>query len=309
MSSPVDYFDLDGEWVQRHPVKMQDATVRGFLLPADMGALQALCRTWINDRPSKGAVQVEPLFPAVILVDADIAQLRSGDPQHGQRGYLHERDVGFFLPIKLHVGGTTKIACLIPYLFVDNVAGIIAGREIYGFPKEWGEISYTAVPFNLVVEALTLPQYGAKQPVVKRPVIEMHAPLFTLGVSLGADIIGAMKALSSALFHALGLDPLKDLGLANSGGFDIIRLLFLKQFRDVATSTRACYQSLVEVVGQMSAFSSASLLVGKFDLTLPFYDQPRIADTLGLKRTTTALLGFSVSCDLTVPLGTVLWEA
>ena len=153
-----------------------------------------------------------------------------------------------------------------------------------------------------------LPKYAPKQPVVEQPVIEMQAPMFSLGASLGADIVGAMNALSSAIFLALGLDPTKDLGLTKPGGFDIIRLLFLKQFRDAATSTRACHQSFVEAVGQMSAFTSASLLLGKFDLTLPFYDQPRIADTLGLKRTTTALLGFSVSCDLTVPLGTVLWE-
>ena len=51
---------------------------------------------------------------------------------------MTERDVGFFVPAMVTAGDSRSFANLIPYLYVNNMAGMLMGRELFGFPKLLG---------------------------------------------------------------------------------------------------------------------------------------------------------------------------
>jgi hypothetical protein len=93
-------------------------------------------------------------------------------------------------------------------------------------------------------------------------------------------------------------------------------MVFLKQYRDAADPTRACYQAIVEATAsRRSALRKASLLPG--DLLVSVRRESGIADSLGLQAfarsaatiTTRALTAVYMELDFTLAPGAVVWSA
>ncbi|RYE94192.1 MAG: hypothetical protein EOO75_02590 [Myxococcales bacterium] len=86
-------------------------------------------------------------------------------------------------------------------------------------------------------------------------------------------------------------------------------MVFLKQFRDSATSTRACYQAIVEASATVKSVSRGGLLAGGWTLDLNQYDSLKMRDRLGLEAQTTVAHGFWLDFTFSMDLGGEVWRA
>lgn len=309
------YVELDGDWARRQPVKLEQVSMYVFALGADKNALQVVCDTMIEG-PSGSAVTAEPVFPGVIVVCAEIAKVRSDDPEDRAKGFLVERDVGIFIPVKVEQGGKHWHAAIIPYLFVDNMAGVVGGREIYGFPKELARITIDRAALTFEAESQVLAQYSYTEQARDELVFKVEPIGPVVRGGLPKTVANAMAMVSTTVLTALGTNPQTVLGVPIVPGFDRIPLVFLKQFRDAANATVACHQSLVGAEAPIDTLRSGDILVGAFKITLPRYDSLRIADKLGLLAAVPGnppqfltLAGFALDLDCRVSLGKTLWVA
>jgi hypothetical protein len=83
-----------------------------------------------------------------------------------------------------------------------------------------------------------------------------------------------------------------------------VKQVVLKQFRDAAQSTRACYRTVVEVPVQLSNVS-LELSFSEWQVTLTPLDSYPIGDELGVV-TGPALLSFEFEADMILEPGVVV---
>ncbi|HEX8107410.1 MAG TPA: hypothetical protein VF516_06745, partial [Kofleriaceae bacterium] len=127
-----------------------------------------------------------------------------------------------------------------------------------------------------------------------------RAVVSAIGDRLGG---GALPAPSLALLASLARDAL---------ALDV-PMVFLKQFRDAADGTAACYQAIVEAPNRMTRDPvEAGFLHGEWELAIEQFPTVRLIDRLGLRARDgklTALLHIWVKFGFTAELGQVIWRA
>jgi hypothetical protein len=306
----ANYVERDGDWVWRPTGKLKHVTMYIFVLRGGGPELTALCDKFINN-PSGGAVDAKPLIPLVPLVLLTCVDIKHGNSAHPgdiNRGYMTERDMGFFVPISFtDQNGAVSRANLLPYLFVDNFPAVLIGREIYGFPKILGDIRFEEHPpyFDLVSSAI--PNYGVDEIVVQRPIVVIRNTFSGAPTVLpGGNIMAQTAALMALLTPLLGLPP------ALNVGFTDISMVFLKQFRDAANAALACHQSIVKADSHIDAIRTLRFhLNDTFDINIRRLNSISIADTLGLGAGTVyhPLATISVELDFSLPPGSSEWTA
>jgi hypothetical protein len=83
-----------------------------------------------------------------------------------------------------------------------------------------------------------------------------------------------------------------------------VRMVFLKQFRDVGTDDRACYQAIVEATARVTSFRTAGLLRGEYRLDIAEAASHPLRADLGLgDGELRPELGFRVDYDFSVDAG------
>jgi len=273
--------------------------------------LTAICQDRIAG-PSGGRVRAAPLaIPLVnksllLLACADFPHIASDDPQDSQLGYITERDVGFCLPVKLTVAGQDRgIHVVNPLLWVDNPAGVIEGREIFGFPK--------------ILATIPWETNGALTFEVDSLVFHRHSPTTaaTIDWLLKVEPAGLLGALATQTTAMNATDPIPDVtrrlvdgvlgvtAFANLGvaatGFDRVRLALLKQFRAVeaAAGDPVCYQDVVRAEFEIKQITGAwTHLLGGRHLVVADHASVPIADILGIDFTTPLPFAVEVRADL-----------
>jgi uncharacterized protein with NAD-binding domain and iron-sulfur cluster len=309
------YVERDGDWMMRPPGKLQNVSMWVMVFKAGATELGALCQKYVSG-PSSGRVTATPLFPLhpfVLLVCAAIERGESDDPDDKHRGWMSERDVGFFVPVTMTAkGAAPRIVNLIPYLWVDSWVGMIMGREIYGFPKLLGTIEWAgdadpllpiAPPMHFSVRSRVLPHSSPDGKVIDGPVIDVRSMSLTAGVP-----IPGMVDEIAAIFYPIVMQAL---GAPNQSFGSLTRIpqLFLKQFRDAALPSTACAQQLVAVDAQIDDFKGGAVLLNDFALKLPSWQHLDIAGTLGLGAGPIyrPVAAMSAKIDFTIPAGQIVW--
>lgn len=310
------YVERDGETVYRPPYEQRDTRLSGWLLRSDRAALQRILDRDLN-HPSGGAVDYRPLTSTVLLSIADIRQIHSLDARDAQYGWIPEIDVCVWvLTGAFKDGELDHVAWYVPYIWVDNPFAMSTGRETVGYPKAIGWMQtprdqHDPGPFWL--DSLVLSPYA--------PTTELRRDrIFTLTRQPGAPSAveewadGARDAFVAIArqFFAIG-DVHCDWAFFVSAFENLLGghmpLVFLKQFRDSATSTRACYQAIVEANATVRSFRRGGLLAGDWTLDLHQYDSLRMREHLGLAATTTIDHGFWLDFSFSMDLGGEVWRA
>jgi hypothetical protein len=320
----IKYVEQAGDLVLRQPVDLTGATMMCWLLDADIAKLRAMTQRTFTD-PSNGAVEVQPLFPAVMLVCANIARGQSTNPVDHAKGGMPERDYGFWVPCARghrDPDGKFVLEELVwyqPYLFIDNEAAFVVGRETYGFRKYIGDLTWPEAgePSTFTVDTLLIKQFS---PEATGKVDE----LFRL------DATGLRGTLSSTWD---AMDPLIELvvrklrdrfsnrrdELAVDWEFieneirDMIRgevpMVFLRQFRSIAVADEACYQAITRAPCLLRKFHGAGIARAHLLSIHPADSCPLVAD-LGLAGPTIDTgLGLWLGIDFLMDVGANLWEA
>ena len=299
------------------PITLNQTTMWAFLLKADRAKMTAWCQAMF-DTPSKGAVRVLPLSSYMMMSVVDIGQGRFVDAP--QMGWSSERELTFWIPaVRIEQRGgqqvATHFAMTMPYLVLNNPVAIAAGREIFGYFKQAGNIALPGDPSHgqsLTVDLFATKTFGADSQ-------EAYQRLLTLSPTASQSTAMSKDASTFAegarkLFDLMAAD---DRDWHNSLGFDADLLgdlllgrvpqLFLKQFRHIADGTQACYQAITGTLGEVTGFDSLPHLT-EYDMVLEDLASSPIAADFGIAPRQT-LLGAAIEYDMTILPGQVLWQA
>ena len=286
-----------------------------FLLAA---AAEPQLRAWCQSmfvNPSNGALDIRPIVPAVLLQWCQIARVDSLNPDFGPRlGWFPENDVGFWIPVGLgrEIDGwfvVSEIGLAPALLLVDHPTGLVSGREVWGYPKQWGSFVNPKGPTDpgpFVAQAYAVTEKGGPSQM---------SDLFTV-TRVGSDapeavgkVDDALKALHELLLGAAGekllpgiklADELVDMAFGASP-----RQFFLKETRSGDAPFEACYQAVTASSGRFS-YKSMSFMPGPFELrVLPRYSHP-ICQVLGMNPVSTADFAVWVEFDTSLDNAVVI---
>lgn len=299
------------------PITLNDTRMWAFLLQGDYAKMTAWCQAMF-DEPSSGAVQVLPLSSLLMMSVVDIGVGRFADAP--QMGWSKERELTFWLPcVRVEDRGGRKVAThfnmAMPYLVLDNPVAIASGREIFGYFKQAGRVTCPGDPgnpSNLAVDLFATKTFGADTEEAYHRLLTMTAVQGTGAMldTAAQDFAGGAKALWSRL-KADGQHWQPSLELGEELLVDVLERripqLFLKQFRDVADGTRACYQAINQAMGQVTRFDALPQLA-LFDMVLEPLDSSPVAAQFGIVPQQ-RVLGVEIVYDMTIRPGEVLWRA
>jgi len=242
------YIDHGAELSLKAPGTFVGVGIYVFVLEGDRAKLQRLCDERLNLDPS-GERHYLAAGNSVILAFTDIPSLTSADPARGRIAY---KDIALWVPVLAGRRGDPalgrKLRLYPPYIFVDDAATMVTGREVFGLPKQLGRFRMPLSPdaelrFSADVVGF---RRGERDPLNRwHELLDVRAPA------------GSPSWLARLVDWAddgilQGLSALVDRGL-EPGGFDLGQLdrvemttVGLKQIRDAEQADRACYQSIVE---------------------------------------------------------------
>ena len=299
------------------PITLNQTSMWAFLLKADRAKMTAWCQAMF-DTPSNGAVQVLPLSSYMMMSVVDIGTGRFVDAP--QMGWSAERELTFWIPavrVEQRGGQTvaTALALTMPYLVLNNPVAIASGREIFGYFKQAGQISLPGDPghdTSLTADLFATKVFGASSQ-------EQYERLLTLTPtnpqpSTLTKVADTFAGGAKQLFDLLAADDREwhaSLGLTEDVLSDLLHArvpqLFLKQFRDVADGTRACYQAITQTMGEVTRFDSLPHLT-EYALVLENLASSPVASDFGIAPQQT-VLGAAFEYDMTIQPGQVLWQA
>lgn len=301
------------------PYDMQQCRCYGFMLEADIEALHRFCDGYLNALAPEGSTErYRAAMDRVMFVYSDMGRALIGAGTGYRQFTVPEIDVAFWIPVVAvrRSGGRETISrflWLMTYVNVDNLWAVASGREIYGFPKGLANVHSVARRGELdllTVDTLAVERFGPDAKARIQHFLELRK------TGPGANAVArvwntageALAELSS--FLSTGRPGS---GLAAQFG-ELIRhrrypMVFLKQFRDVADPTRACYQAVVEADVTIGAFRGAGLLAGGYRLEISGLESHPVVEELGLESHNPRVLNaFHSDFDFQMGLGRVIWE-
>ena len=138
-SNLPDYVDRGNEQVFRPPYQANRTGLSVILLSANKRQLDQIVQRELTD-PTGRSWQFSAASSWLVFMVADIQRLQSVDPRDMQKGWVSEREVSVWLPIWDHRGH--RAAWYLPYLFSNSAAAVLAGREVFGYPKAPASIHF-----------------------------------------------------------------------------------------------------------------------------------------------------------------------
>lgn len=322
------YIEVDGNNTPMQPYTARNVTMYSFALEADVDRLQAICDQQLN---LGGPVVYRALGPLAFFVAAIMGPISPLSPQ----AWTDEKDFGFWIPVvagRLGAAGefhAERPAFFIPYLWVDEYLAAQTGREVYGYPKAVGRLGHPRSPGDAAefsIDALVVPELGPPGAPASR---WQWRRLVTASRRGGgrwdslARELSSIAELGRAVVAAIAREigghalPGPSLALLAELGRDALALevpmVFLKQFRDVADGTAACYQAIVESPNRTTSDPiEAGVLPGDWELAIEQFATVRLIDRLGLRvkgGAVPAALHFWVKFGFTAEPGRVIWRA
>jgi hypothetical protein len=271
----------DGDRFVEPPFGVEFEDVFVLVLQADSAKLQAICDNDLNVGPER----FQPLGDFVILYGARIKNLSEGTRTCA-------REVGFWVPVSTERNGITQIFTYTPYVWLSSATSTRVGRALYGYPKHPGDVVVSAADELLelsvrgevlvssgpesfeMVERTIVSARPATPAIWKRP--ETHGLLRWVA-------LGELMAQVTHELLALPTIEVRDLVQVVGG----MRSIFLRQLPGVESFSPPAYQALIEaaITPDLSTVCAARLHDARWDVTIPLYPEPKVADTLGLSGT------------------------
>ena len=311
------------ETVQLQPYVCRNTQLYGFYLRADKAVMQARLVDPILNAPCGGALDYRCLSDLVLVSFAKAAQCTSTLPPANQMGWMLENSWTLWIPLllvkkELGIEVAQRLVFYPAYICVDNSWSLTAGREVYGFPKGYGPIEVPepgSDPASFSASTMVIPKYAPTSGGQVLPLMEVtRTAVTTTDGEIWKDLEDAVSAVGHLLsgnggkLVVPGFNFLLDLvGLARN---EEVPGVFLKQFRDTADGTKACYQAVIEAGSFVDTFNGGGLLDGTYQATLFSYDSHPLADDLGLTPGPQPLeFPFWVNMDFTIGQGQEVWRA
>ena len=155
-----------------HPIVAREVRLDGFLVPCDPAALQRRIDRDLN-AACDHALHFRVVSHLALVYCADLPKVSHTDPAWKSRGTLPEKESAVWILVAQvrQRGPATvveRIGWYVPYMLVDSGQALVAGRELFGFPKElgWTHLGDEHTPWTAEVEAV--PHYHQDAELVRR---------------------------------------------------------------------------------------------------------------------------------------------
>jgi hypothetical protein len=283
MPGPV-YLARGGEQVFAQPFIAEKVQFFGFAVKADKAKLQAICDRYLNGPTCTHDFQ--PLVGSLFFVFNRLAKLYAKNPPDNVRGWYSEQEAAVWMLV--YDSKRQKLVWYLPYILVDSSYAMAMGREIYGFPKEFGWFDIPdgpAAPTSMKVETVVVEKLDPNCQAQQKPLFA--AQRANGGTSATPDQpLRASDQLTRALVE--GLRVADDVAPAISASqlqqlLSVpIPMVFLKQFRDGVQPAAACFQSVQEVPIVMTRFYDARLYFHRYEIVFQDWASHPLRSDLGL---------------------------
>ncbi len=280
------------------PYGFPDVGIQMFQVVADGRKLQAVCDRFLNSvfKGNNSHYQIEPLMGLskgiVNIMLLRYPKMICLAPGHEDLGYSSQNELSFMIPVVLKEDGIPiNVGFFSPFLYVDNYASLVTGREVIGFPKVRAEFGLSADPSKVdgtAISTLTANRRGASAQSRMHPIFSVQSREEPTDDNDGALIASEAQPLWPygpvdelyASGQAFSVDP-EVLELITQAAGVTMGNYSLKQFRDAQEPKGACYQAIVAAETNIYKFKRGGWLP-KSELTLHRYPYLDIAQTLGL---------------------------
>jgi uncharacterized protein with NAD-binding domain and iron-sulfur cluster len=325
----VPYIERGGEQSFLQPYDLRGTNFYGFMLEGSLSHLQTLCDRQLNE-PAQGAVTYRAISPYVVLSFDSVRAINSTlEPDRSKGTFSEHGEVIVWTLVaagkqKNNVFIAERLAVFIPYIFVNNSPALVSGREVYGFPKEWGWIEMPAnlaKPEHFNLETVGWQTFAPDAEGVRQQLLEINIDenQGCVGEAI-ADLEAFTRLLKNVAFPdcenitipgiELPCNLLKDLkNLA-------VPMVFLKQFRDATDGKNACYQAIVEANSEVIGFEGGKILGDRYNIHINNLASHPIAQDLGLKQnpqlptgTFQPCVAFRVQFDFSLKQGKTVYQA
>ena len=127
-----------GNAIVPQPFAIRQARACGFAVEGDRAKMQALCDKTLNLAP---ATRYRVLSSTVLITFMRMERLASTQPAAAACGSFAETELNVSLLLAAEekhgpVWLPHRLVWNMPYLWLDSSSAMIAGRDIYGFPKQ-----------------------------------------------------------------------------------------------------------------------------------------------------------------------------
>lgn len=317
------YVVRPGEPSRKPPFACVGMQLYGFYIEGDRATIQAKLIDPILNAPRGPSHTQYRTFTDFVLVTYSITdRCESTELPDKDYGYVPEYCWTVWVPLlvvkeELGIHVAHRLVMSPAFIEVDNEWSLVAGREVYGFPKNQGPITIPLAnedPALFSNSSLVFGKYGFD---TKAQVKELMRIERTKKVSAATeawdDIEDAIKAVSGFL-HVDGGLPVPGFhflaDLFHLAKHREVPAVFLKQFRDALHGDRACYQAVIEAGCEVYGFHGGGLLDGEYLLTASNYDSIPIASSLGIDPAgVTCQFPFWANIDFVVEDVKEVWKA
>lgn len=309
------YIDYAG-WITLPPAPAtsNDTTFYTFPFSADPTASQGFLDRSYNR--AAGYTRFRVMLDLAFLNIVQVKHTGAPTPPYAAEGTMPEADIGFWLLVGNYEPDAVlpkSIGWVPAYLFVNNGWATVAGREIWGMPKYFANMTLPAAgapsmgPFE--VSALAIKTFSPTAQANEYDLLTLTGTDMTRadpggpsekapGAAAPLDLFkrlcsGADSGLLKALTDNPAMPPFLD--AAGVG----LPVFYLKQARSADSPTAACYQALLQGPLELTRVHDAGLLPGAWTLALNELDSLPFIRDLGLGTPTDGKL------DLTTAIG--LW--
>ncbi|MEK0445384.1 MAG: hypothetical protein RLZZ399_705 [Verrucomicrobiota bacterium] len=327
MSLLPPFLEFPSEPAFQPPYLSQDVKAQVFVIDADLHALQRFCDERLNVANAETEYRV--LAPFLLVSFLKLDRLSSLNPPDSEKGSLCEQEADFWMLLaaghrKNGAFIVERLVWYVPYLWVDNGQALIAGREVFGFPKLLGRfhIPDPGQPGDLEAFSFVYPTFSHNVVSQEQCILRVCKPA-QKDTSLSTELKGGFREMLSTLVHlfwdAKGELLLPGMALAGNLWKAIAEerqpMVFLKQFRDAVDPTRACYQAVLEADIHFTKLTSAGLLSGPHELCITNAASLPIVSQFGLRGTprdglvaVPVRMAYWAKCDFTIESARTIWN-
>lgn len=283
------------------PYLQAGCSLYAFAPAADRVRLQQVVDRFVTE-PSRGRVRPRVTADHVLLYFCEFARSHSLDPRDAARGWLGEREVGVWIPIRLPESQVPSF--FVHAMFVDSGPAMCSGREVLGFPKQLGHIGQLgsdapALTLDVLAQAERRDQPGRWRALIELERVE-PSPTHAKGPGGLAELLGALGSAGALLGADTPLDA------AIRAGRGECELVNLKQIRDASDPTRACYQAIIGTRARLLALRRVAP-TRAYALRIEAIASHPLAAELGLAASE-QLRGLALDLDFDLGLGRQLGE-
>ena len=315
------FIQYAGNSIVRNPFSLRQVKTFCFAVTADPQRIQALVDRTLNLALD---TRYKAVSPTVLISYMRMDRLSSTPPAEAAHGSFteHELNVSFLLAAEERRGLLwlpARLVWFLPYLWLDSNNAMIAGRDIYGFPKQYGTLTMPLAEGEKAVFSAASEVLHRFGPAERAAILPIATTRRTDAAALEferpfAELASAAETFAKEVLRIT--DPFLFIGasLADLTAEHLVNLAFLRQLPRIQGSARACFQSVVESSTLLRGFRAGGFLSGDYEIEIPHHDSVPWAQEIGLAPgaadvTVQPHAGFHLDIDFDFTAGREIWTA